>query len=117
MQFPRGPAGSVQIPIAVQAESCGDEVAGWADDGVLKVHVVAPLDHGLANAAVERLLAAVLGIARRQVTVAAGYAGADKIVQIDGLDEDEVDRALPGRFGSPVYKRRAEKPAAVPKAT
>ena len=35
----------------------------------------------------------------------------------DFLDEDEVDRALPGRFGSPVYKRRAQKLAAVPKVT
>jgi len=97
MRLQRGAAGSVQVPVVVHAESCGDEVEGWTD-GALKVHVVASLENGLANAAVERLLAEMLGVARRQIAVVAGHASHDKVVEIAGLAEDEVDRALPGRL-------------------
>jgi hypothetical protein len=88
---------SVRIPVIVNAEACGNEVIGW-DHGILRVDVVAQPGQGPANAAVESLLADVLGLARRQVKVVVGHGTAETLIQIDGLDEDEVERALPGRY-------------------
>jgi uncharacterized protein YggU (UPF0235/DUF167 family) len=97
MRAPRDLERSVVIPVSVVTGACGDEVAGWTHDGTLELYVFARRGNGLANTAVEGLLAAVLGLPRRQVIIAAGHGVDRKLVQIDGLDEAEVDRALPGR--------------------
>jgi hypothetical protein len=105
MRVPRELGSCVRIPVTVTAESCGDEVAGWAN-GSLAVHVVARPGYGLANAAVERLLAEMLGLPRRQVSVVGGHHAAEKLVQIDGLDDGDVERALPGRYASGASEQR-----------
>ena len=53
--------------------------------GALKVSVVEPPEKGKANRAVCDLLAASLGVTRRQVEVIAGEASRDKVVRVSGL--------------------------------
>jgi uncharacterized protein YggU (UPF0235/DUF167 family) len=69
-------------------------VAGWLGD-VLKVRVTAPAERGRANAAVEELLAAALGVPRESVRIVAGTASARKVAVISGLSETEARRRLP----------------------
>jgi uncharacterized protein len=68
-----------------------NEVAGLLGDR-LKVRVSAPPEDGKANRAVCALLAGVLGISEKNVSVVAGPASAQKVLQIQGLDAEAVAR-------------------------
>jgi len=65
-------------------------------DGVLKIRVMAPAAEGAANAALIRLLADELGIARRDVRIVAGANSRQKLVVIDGVDPDAIVARWPG---------------------
>ncbi len=69
-----------------------DEVA----DGVLKVRVMAPAVEGAANAALVRVLADELGIARRDVRIVAGASSRQKLVVIDGVEPEAIVARWPG---------------------
>ncbi len=69
-------------------------VAGWMDDGTLKVAVTAPPADGRANRAVVELVADMVGVPRRQVTIARGAASRTKWLEIEGLEEAEVRRRV-----------------------
>lgn len=68
-------------------------VVGWLGEE-LKVTVAAVAESGKANAAVEELLAGVLGVGRREVRVVGGLTRPRKVVEILGLDAGEVGRRL-----------------------
>ena len=70
-----------------------DEIVGERD-GVLLVRVrAAPVD-GRANAALCRLIAKRLGVPARGVTVVHGSRSRDKVIHVDGIDREDVRRAL-----------------------
>lgn len=73
--------------------SSRDCVAGWLGD-TLKVRVTAPPERGKANAAIETLIAATLGVPRACAQVVAGATSPRKVVEITGLSEAEVYRRL-----------------------
>lgn len=59
-------------------------------DGILRARVAAPPVEGAANAALLRLIADELGVARRDVRLVAGANGRTKVVVVDGIDPDRV---------------------------
>ena len=65
-------------------------------DGVLKVRVMAPAVEGAANASLIRILAEELGVARRDVRIVAGASSRQKLVVIEGVDEQVVVARWPG---------------------
>jgi uncharacterized protein (TIGR00251 family) len=65
-------------------------------DGVLKVRVMAPAVEGAANAALIRILADELDIARRDVRIVAGASSRQKLVVIDGVDPEVIVARWPG---------------------
>jgi uncharacterized protein len=75
-------------PRARRTELLGRHGEGW------RARVAAPPERGRANAALAELLAEVLGVPRADVRVVAGHASRDKVVEIDGLAGDEVERRL-----------------------
>ncbi len=81
------------ISVKAVPRAARDEIVGWLGDA-LKVRVAAPPQDGRANAALESLLAAALGLRRGAVRVAAGHGAARKRVEIDGLDRGEIERRL-----------------------
>jgi len=81
------------ISVKAVPRAARDEIVGWLGDA-LKVRVAAPPQDGRANAALELLLAAALGLRRGAVRVAAGHGAARKRVEIDGLDRGEIERRL-----------------------
>ena len=65
-------------------------------DGVLRVRVAAPAVEGAANTALVRLLAAELGVARRDVQIVAGATGRQKLVVVDDISPEAVVARWPG---------------------
>ena len=74
------------------AVECVDDVV----DGVLKVKVMAPAVEGAANNALIRLLADELGIARRDIRIVAGATSRQKLVVVEGIEEDAIVARWPG---------------------
>jgi uncharacterized protein len=59
-----------------------------------KLRVSAPPQDGRANAAVVELLASVLGVPARTISVVSGHGARDKLVEVAGIAPDEIDRRL-----------------------
>jgi len=81
------------ISVKAVPRAARDEIVGWLGDA-LKIRVTAPPQDGRANAALESLLAAALGVPRNAVRVAAGHGAARKRIEIDGLGRAEIERRL-----------------------
>jgi uncharacterized protein len=82
-----------RLAVRVQARGRRDEIAGERG-GRLLVCVTAPPLEGKANAAVCRLLAKRLGLAPGRVAVVRGASSRDKLIEIDGIQADELRRQL-----------------------
>jgi len=59
-----------------------------------KVRVAAPPEGGRANAAVVRLVAETLSLPRDAVTLVSGHGARDKIIELAGLDQTEIEQRL-----------------------
>ncbi len=90
----RGPAVSSTIAVKVVPRAATSAVVGWLEDGTLKVRVTAPPQDGRANAAVEALLAAALGLKKSAVRIVGGQSAAHKRVEVDDLTRAEIERRL-----------------------
>jgi uncharacterized protein (TIGR00251 family) len=75
-------------PGAARTEVVGRHGEAW------KVRVHAPPERGKANDAVVRLLADTLAVPVACVTLVAGHGERDKVVELSGLDADEIERRL-----------------------
>jgi uncharacterized protein YggU (UPF0235/DUF167 family) len=82
-----------RLAVKVVAGAASDGIAGWLGD-TLKVRVRAPAERGRANAAVESLLAGLLGVPAEDARIVAGRTSTRKIVEVDGLAQEEVVRRL-----------------------
>lgn len=86
------------LDLKVSPKASRNAVIGWLGP-VLKIAVTAAPERGKANAAVEALLAEVLGLPRSAVRVVAGASSSSKRVEIAGLERAEIGQRLrePGR--------------------
>jgi uncharacterized protein len=75
-------------PGAARSTVVGRHGAGW------KVRVAAAPEGGKANDAVVRLLADALHVRAQDVAIVSGHASRDKIVALEGVDTDEIERRL-----------------------
>ena len=59
-----------------------------------KVRVAEPPEDGRANEALLRLLAQTLDVPRARVTLVSGHSSRDKIVVLDGVEQEHSERVL-----------------------
>lgn len=69
------------------------EIVGWLGEA-LKIKVHAPALEGKANQELCSFLAKKLGLPKRSVRLAQGEASRRKLVEIDGLSREEIERLL-----------------------
>jgi uncharacterized protein (TIGR00251 family) len=86
-------SGSTRIALRVSPGGSYARVVG-RHGGAWKVRVAAPPEGGKANDAVVALLATVLELSQRDVTLVSGHGARDKIVALAGIDSDETERRL-----------------------
>lgn len=78
-----------RLAIRVTPRASRNAIEGWRD-GVLRVRLTAPPVNGRANAALIRLLATAFNVPSRDVRVIRGDTARDKLVEVDGLTDEEV---------------------------
>jgi len=83
----------LRLLVILTPGASSNTVVGRHGDG-WKVRVTAAPERGRANAARVALLAETLGVPPAAIRVAAGQAYRPKVVEIDGLNEDDVGRRL-----------------------
>ncbi len=98
--IPRAPSdvlsfSNVRFAVRLTPRSAVERVEDVVD-GVLKVRVMAPAVEGAANASLIRILADELGIARRDVRIVAGATSRQKLVVVEGVDEEDIVARWPG---------------------
>ena len=81
-------------PGAARSELVGRHGDGW------KARVAAPPERGRANQALVELLAEALGVPRSEVRVVAGLSAKAKVVEVDGLKAEDVERRLARKLSS-----------------
>ena len=64
-----------------------------------KIRVAAPPENGRANDAVVALLADMLGLSRRDVSIVSGVGTRDKVLVLEGISTPELDRRLAAASG------------------
>jgi uncharacterized protein (TIGR00251 family) len=77
----------------VQPRSRKDEIAGERA-GALLIRVTAPPVDGKANDAVRRLIAKRLRVPAGRVSIVRGESSRDKLLEVEGIGDDELRRAL-----------------------
>lgn len=85
------------LNVKIVPSSSRDQLAGWLGEA-LKIKVMAPPEKGRANAAVIAFLARQLGIERQAIEVVSGHSSPAKVLQIDGLDNEELSARLQQRM-------------------
>jgi uncharacterized protein len=88
-------ATDVRFAVRLTPRAAGDRVDGVVD-GVLRARVGAPAVEGAANAALIRMIATELAVARRDVRIVAGAGSRQKLVVVDGVDAEAVLERWPG---------------------
>jgi uncharacterized protein len=83
-----------RIAVTVSPGASRTRLLGRHGDG-WKASVTEPPEHGRANDALIALLAKRLGVERSRLTLVAGKTARRKIVEVEGLDVDEIARRLP----------------------
>ena len=80
-------------PGATRAGVVGRHGDAW------KVRVTAPAEGGRATDAVVRLLAETFELPRSAVTLVSGHSARDKIVELTGIEPEDIDRRLSSAAG------------------
>jgi uncharacterized protein (TIGR00251 family) len=82
---------SLRFNVRVQPRASRSEIGGLHGDA-LKVRLAAPPVDGAANEALIELLADALGIARTAVRIISGATSRGKVVEVDGVNVENVVR-------------------------
>lgn len=82
-----------RISVTVSPGARRSELVGRHGDG-WRARIAAAPERGRANEALCSLLADVLDVPRRSVSVVAGHSARMKVVEIDGLDAADIDSRL-----------------------
>ena len=81
------------VKVRVQPKASRNQIVSLVGD-TLRVRVTAPPEDGKANQAVIALLAASLNVAKSSVRILRGHSSRDKLISVDALSREEIQRRL-----------------------
>jgi uncharacterized protein (TIGR00251 family) len=93
-EAPEAQAKTASIRVRLLPRAQKGLVVGWTDDGALTVKVLAAPEAGRANIELLRVVAEHLRIPVRHVSLESGSSSTNKILKIQGLDEEELRRRI-----------------------
>jgi len=84
---------AVRFEVHAKPRARKSKIGGWRE-GRLDVSLAAPPVEGAANAELIATIAKALGVTKAQVQLVRGETGRTKLVEVQGLAEDEVRARL-----------------------
>ena len=84
-----------RIKVYVQPRASKSEIIGWHADGI-RIRIAAPPVNDAANDELIAVVAARLNIRKSAVRIIAGRTGRRKLVEVDGVDSDQLTHRLIG---------------------
>jgi uncharacterized protein (TIGR00251 family) len=84
---------SASLTVRVIPNSSADEVVGWMGKA-LKIRVTAAQEGGQANKSVIELLSSTLGLRPHQIQLKRGHYEEQKVLQISGITQSDLDERL-----------------------
>lgn len=84
---------SARIRVRVTPGSRDASVVGRYGDA-WKLRISEAPERGRANEGVLSLLARVLSLSQRNITLVSGHSSRDKIIELEGIDSLEIERRL-----------------------
>ena len=82
------------VRLAVRAHPGASRASAEWDGAVLHVRVTARAVEGAANRALIQAVADALGVRRSAVSLVAGHRSRNKLVEVNGLDQADLDRLI-----------------------
>jgi uncharacterized protein (TIGR00251 family) len=86
-------SGVNRLAIKVTPNAGRNAITG-VKDGVLQVKVAAPPDKGKANKELIDFLSERLGVRKSAIAIITGHTGRNKIISIEGMDQQEALKRL-----------------------
>lgn len=100
--------GGVRIQVKVQPRASRNEVSGLAGD-YLRVRLTAPPVEGEANRQLQKLLSEIFHCSYGSIKILKGSTGRLKLLEINGVDEADVLKAIALRLPHPGLSDRDKK--------
>jgi uncharacterized protein (TIGR00251 family) len=88
-----------RLSLKVNAGARRTEFAGRHGDA-WKLKVAAPPVDGKANTAIVKFIAKLAGVPASRVSIVSGDTSSSKLIEIDGIDSDALNRAIVGSHGT-----------------
>jgi uncharacterized protein YggU (UPF0235/DUF167 family) len=88
-----------RLTLKIRANARKTEFTGKQGE-IWKLHVAAPPIDGKANEAIVRFLARLSGVPATSVRIVNGFTSTTKIAEIDGIDPEDLQRAILESHGS-----------------
>jgi uncharacterized protein (TIGR00251 family) len=86
-------SGGVTFAVKIHSRARKNAITGELGDA-LKLSLTAPPVEGRANEACIEFFAKLMKVPRSSVTIASGRNSRDKVIRVDGLSADEVERLI-----------------------
>lgn len=88
------------LTVRVTPRARKSEVGGILEDGTIRIRIQEPPVEGKANRALVVFLSKILGVRKNQIEIVAGEKGLDKIVAVEAMTAEEVEKRLLGYLDS-----------------
>lgn len=86
------PGGIIRVRVIPRSKA--DEISEILQDGRVKIRLVAPPVDGKANKSLKKFLSSILDTPRSSIEIVSGLMGRDKVVRVNGLDQDSIDARI-----------------------
>ncbi|MCX7598177.1 MAG: DUF167 domain-containing protein [Armatimonadetes bacterium] len=83
-----------RLEVRVTPKAKQNQIVGWHENRMLVVKVTAPPVGGQANDELIRFLAEKLNVSPDDIVITRGYTSRQKLLEIQGLSDEEVMRRL-----------------------
>ena len=82
-----------KLEVGVITNASSNEITGW-QEGTLKIKLIVPPEGGRANKLLIKYLSHRLSLSKRSITIISGERSPCKIIEITGLNRDEIKMHL-----------------------
>lgn len=77
------------LQVKVLPNASRSEIAGWLEDGTLKIRIQSPAQDGKANKALITFLSKETGVSKNQITILLGETSRQKVIAFERLSPSQ----------------------------